>query len=60
VLAVGGREGGVKVGDVVCGDGDGLVVALVHLTEEVEGIERVGEVRKECNHMDIVVAMNFF
>jgi hypothetical protein len=48
VHVVGGREDAVQVGEsVVCGEGDELAAAPERSTEEVEGVERVGEVSKD-------------
>jgi hypothetical protein len=48
VHAIGGREDVVEVGeDVVHGEGDELAAALERSAEEVEGVERVGEVSKD-------------
>jgi hypothetical protein len=57
---VGGREDAVQVGEfVVSGEGGELADAPVRSAEEVEGVERVGEVSKDCPDSYAAGATNF-
>jgi hypothetical protein len=60
VHAIGGREDTVQVGEaVVHGEGDELTAAPERSAEEVEGIERVGEVSKDLPDSYAMGATNF-
>jgi hypothetical protein len=60
VHVVGGREDAVQVGEsVVRGEGNELAAALERLAEEVEGVERVGEVSKDRPDSYAAMARNF-
>jgi hypothetical protein len=57
---VGGREDAVQVGEsVVRGEGDELAASPERSAEEVEGVERVGGVSKDCPDSYASGATNF-